>query len=155
MRNHPGEMHGTLQEGKTEFIARVGDEIIVVRDVPISHLRPVRRGVLQRGSFPKDRCRDEGRPQRQALLPASRGRRGRTHRVRPADPPGRYSYSWTGGRVLPPVAAGQAFFLPRFLHITLTVSLFLFGILLLSRRVTRMTNAKTTRELGLTRRTGT
>lgn len=34
MRNHPGEMHGTLREGKTEFIARVGDEIIVVRDVP-------------------------------------------------------------------------------------------------------------------------
>jgi len=25
---------GTLREGKTEFIARVGDEIIVVRDVP-------------------------------------------------------------------------------------------------------------------------
>jgi YgiT-type zinc finger domain-containing protein len=25
---------GTLQEGKTEFIARVGDEIIVIRDVP-------------------------------------------------------------------------------------------------------------------------
>jgi hypothetical protein len=43
---------------------------------------------------------------------------------------------------------------PFFLHITLTVRLFLSGILLLSRRVTRMTNAKTTRELGLTRRTG-
>ncbi len=25
---------GTLQEGKTEFIARVGDEIIVIGDVP-------------------------------------------------------------------------------------------------------------------------
>jgi len=25
---------GTLQEGKTEFIARVGDGIIVIRDVP-------------------------------------------------------------------------------------------------------------------------
>ncbi|MDD4455471.1 MAG: type II toxin-antitoxin system MqsA family antitoxin [Candidatus Methanomethylophilaceae archaeon] len=25
---------GTLQEGKTEFIARVEDEIIVIRDVP-------------------------------------------------------------------------------------------------------------------------
>jgi len=25
---------GTLQEGKTEFIARVGDKIVVVRDVP-------------------------------------------------------------------------------------------------------------------------
>jgi len=25
---------GTLQEGKTEFIARAGDEIIVIRDVP-------------------------------------------------------------------------------------------------------------------------
>ena len=25
---------GTLQEGKTEFIARVGGEIIVIRDVP-------------------------------------------------------------------------------------------------------------------------
>jgi YgiT-type zinc finger domain-containing protein len=25
---------GTLREGKTEFIARVGDEIVVVRDVP-------------------------------------------------------------------------------------------------------------------------
>jgi hypothetical protein len=48
---------------------------------------------------------------------------------------------------LPPVAAGQAFFLPRFLHIVLTVRLFLFGILLFSRRVTRMTDAKTTREL--------
>jgi len=53
---------GTLQEGKTEFIARVGDEIIVVRDVPISRLRPVRRGILQRGSFPEDRCRDERFP---------------------------------------------------------------------------------------------
>jgi hypothetical protein len=25
---------GTLQEGKTEFIARVGDEIVIVRDAP-------------------------------------------------------------------------------------------------------------------------
>lgn len=25
---------GTLQEGKAEFMARVGDEIIVIRDVP-------------------------------------------------------------------------------------------------------------------------
>jgi len=67
--------------------------------------------------------------------------------VRPADPPGRYSTFWTGGNTLPPVAAGQAFFLPRFLHIILTVRLFLFGILLSSRRVTRMTNEKTTREI--------
>ena len=39
--------------------------------------------------------------------------------------------------------------------ITLTVRLFLFGILLLSGKVTRTTNEKTTRELGFTRRTGT
>ena len=25
---------GTLREGKTEFIARIGDEIVVVRDLP-------------------------------------------------------------------------------------------------------------------------
>jgi hypothetical protein len=75
--------------------------------------------------------------------------------VRPADPPGRYSNFWTGGRVLPPVAVGQAFFLPRFLHIVLTVSLFLFPVLFSSGRVIRMTEEKTARELGLTRRTGT
>ena len=42
-----------------------------------------------------------------------------------------------------------------FLHIIVTVRLFLFDVLLLSGKVTRMTDAKTTRELGLTRRTGT
>jgi Ni,Fe-hydrogenase III small subunit len=42
-----------------------------------------------------------------------------------------------------------------FLHITLTVRPFLSDILLLSGRITRMTEEKTTRELGLTRRTGT
>jgi YgiT-type zinc finger domain-containing protein len=26
--------HGTLKEGKSQFIARVGDEVIVIRDVP-------------------------------------------------------------------------------------------------------------------------
>ncbi len=67
--------------------------------------------------------------------------------MRPADPPGRYGNSWAGSRVLPPVAAGQAFFLPRFLHIVLTVSLFPFPVLLSSGRVTEMTEEKTTREL--------
>jgi len=67
--------------------------------------------------------------------------------VRPADPPGRYGNSWTGGRVLLPVAAGQVFFLPRFLHIVLTVRLFLFGVVVFTRRVMGMTEEKTTREL--------
>ncbi|HOI59167.1 MULTISPECIES: YgiT-type zinc finger protein [unclassified Methanoculleus] len=31
---------GSLQEGKTEFIARVGGEIVVVRDVPASPTTP-------------------------------------------------------------------------------------------------------------------
>jgi hypothetical protein len=38
-------------------------------------------------------------------------------------------------------------FSPRFLHIVLTVRLFLFGILLHSGKVTRMTEEKTAREL--------
>ena len=101
MRNHPGEMHGTLQEGKTEFIARVGDEIIVVRDVPISHLRPVRRGILQRGSFPKDRCRDERCPQRQALLPAPRPARSNS--------PGEAGWLGPGTSPLRPDAQCSAF----------------------------------------------
>ena len=51
--------------------------------------------------------------------------------------------------------AGCAMLRFFFLHITLTVRLFLSDILLLSGRITRMTEEKTTRELGLTRRTGT
>jgi len=53
--------------------------------------------------------------------------------------------------ILRPDAQRSAFFL----HITLTVSLFLFAVVVFTRRVTRMTEEKTTRELGFTRRTGT
>jgi len=44
---------------------------------------------------------------------------------------------------------------PFFLHITVTVRLFLFDVVVFSGRVTRMTEEKTTRELGFTKRTGT
>ncbi|MCK9307978.1 MAG: hypothetical protein M0P17_10680 [Methanoculleus sp.] len=39
---------GTLHEGTAELIARVGDEIIVIRDVPTSATVAARRTTLQR-----------------------------------------------------------------------------------------------------------
>ena len=44
---------------------------------------------------------------------------------------------------------------PFFMHIILTVRLFLSDVPLSSRSATLMTEEKTTRELGFTRRTGT
>jgi hypothetical protein len=55
-----------------------------------------------------------------------------------------------------PASRGRtSVFPPGCSDIALTVSLFLFDLLLSSWRVTKMTEEKTARELGLTRRTGT
>ncbi len=156
---------GTLHEGTAELIARVGDEIIVIRDVPAlvcdrcgeayysAEVSQKIDAVMKDVHSGRLCCRplaagSAAGPSRQALLPASRGRRGRQ---------ARREARWLSDLThhLPASHGWMRNAPPFFLHTTLTVSLFLFGVLLSSRKVTWMTNEKTTRELGLARRTGT